>query len=90
MGYLVRVRSVTLLFLQLSEAGCYAALGARSGHSGEEGDACPEVPRLLMHFMLYSQLITNPTTASEQGAKPSAVLLATKTSPGALVLSCGE
>lgn len=70
---------------RIPPAGCYSAQAVRSGHSGEEEDTCPEVPRLFMLFILYSQLITNPTTPSEQE-----VPLATKTRPGALVLSRGR
>jgi len=44
-----------------------------------------------MHFVLCSQLITNPSAAAlEQGMKPPAVLLAIRPHPGALILSCGK
>lgn len=52
MGYLLRVRSIILLFPQLSAVhGCGAASGMRSGHLGQDRDTSPGILRPLMQFM---------------------------------------
>lgn len=70
-GYLLRVRSIIFLFLQLSvEVDCGAAQEMRSGHLGQDRDTCPDVPRPLMQFTLCRHLVTSTATSLARGVKP--------------------
>lgn len=66
-----------------------AAVQLRAGGHGIQVGKGTPVLKSPVHFILYGQLITTIATASEQGVKPPAVLLPTKTCSGALVLSSG-